>query len=69
MKMRHYDGYETCIHSMKRKDAPWRVHSSCESPLKLFTGKHYELPYSTACVKCRFYRNEEQNNDFSQFKK
>jgi len=27
MKIRNMRGYETCVHSRKRKQAPWRVTS------------------------------------------
>ena len=50
MKIRNLHGYETCVHSRKRKQAPWRVSSGCENRARLFTGKHYELPNSTICM-------------------
>lgn len=48
-------GYATCVHSKKRKCAPWKVLGSCESPNRLFTGKSYELPSYTECIHCPFY--------------
>lgn len=60
MKRWNTKGYETCIHSMKRKNAPWRVRGGCESSLRLFTGKHYELPNRTVCMICPFYRGDEE---------
>lgn len=56
----HFNGYETCIYSMKRKNAPWKVRSGCENPLRKFIGKGYELPYSTACITCKFYQKKEE---------
>ena len=50
--------YRTCIHSMKRANAPWRVRSSCDNRACLFTGKHYELPNNTICITCPFYCQE-----------
>ena len=51
--------YRTCIHSMKRANTPWRVTSGCESRVRLFTGKHYELPNQTVCMACPFYCKNE----------
>ena len=59
MKIRNVYGYETCIHSMKRKQAPWRVSSGCDNKNRIFTGRHYELPAHTMCMTCRFYEKEE----------
>lgn len=53
-------GYETCVHSMKKSSAPWKIRDSCESPHRLFTGKRFELPNKTVCVHCRFYRSDER---------
>lgn len=60
MKIRNVGGYETCVHSQKRKQAPWRVSSDCENRARLFTGKHYELPNRTVCMTCPFYRRDEE---------
>ncbi len=51
--------YRTCIYSMKRENAPWRVTSGCGSQVRLFTGKHYELPNQTVCMTCPFYCKSE----------
>ena len=48
-------GYETCIHSKKRTQAPWRVSSKCGNRACLFTGQYYELPNHTICTTCPFY--------------
>ena len=55
MRIKNLYGYETCVHSRKRKQAPWRVDSGCENRARLFTGKHYELPNSSICMACLFY--------------
>ncbi len=60
MKIRNVHGYKTCVHSRKRKQAPWRVSSGCENRARLFTGKHYELPNSTVCMTCPFYCGSEE---------
>ena len=60
MKIRNVRGYETCVHSRKRKKAPWRVSSGCENRARLFTGKHYELPNRTVCMTCPFYSEGAQ---------
>ena len=60
MKIRNMRGYETCVHSRKRKQAPWRVTSGCENRACLFTGRHYELPNSTICMTCPFYCGDEE---------
>lgn len=54
----HPYGYETCVHSRKRKHAPWKVYSSCANSGRLMTGKGYELPYKTLCLNCPFYRQD-----------
>ena len=55
MKTRNVRGYETCAHSRKREQAPWRVTSGCENRACLFTGRYYELPNSTICMTCPSY--------------
>ncbi len=63
MRKYHYGGYQTCAHSLKRKNAPWRVTSGCENRTCLKIGRHYELPNSTGCVTCPFYRRDEKIPD------
>lgn len=55
MKPDYSHTYQTCAHSMKRKNAPWQVDGGCGSPVRVFTGTRYELPYHTACFTCSFY--------------
>ena len=55
MRPNYAHTYETCAHSLKRKNAPWRVTSGCDNRAVLFTGRHYELPNSSICVACPFY--------------
>ncbi|WP_160572048.1 hypothetical protein [uncultured Oscillibacter sp.] len=62
MKIRNPQGYQTCLHSRKRKQAPWRVSSGCENRARLFTGKHYELPNSTVCMTCPFYCKDKSSS-------
>ena len=62
MKIRNLHGYETCVHSRKRKQVPWRVDSGCGNRGCLFTGRHYELPNSTVCMTCPFYSEEKKDN-------
>ena len=52
--------YETCIYSLKRKNAPWRVKEGCDNRFCLFTGKHYELPNHTICMSCPNYVRDKQ---------
>ena len=59
MKIRNPQGYETCAYSLKRENAPWRVTSGCDNRVRLFTGRHYELPNHTVCITCPFYRRDE----------
>ena len=59
----HYDGYQTCVHSLKRKNAPWRVTSGCENRACLSIGRRYELPNDTLCVTCRFYCRDKSITD------
>ena len=63
MKIRNVRGYETCVHSRKRKQAPGRVTSDCENRVCLFTGRHYELPNHTVCMTCRFYCKDNSISD------
>lgn len=63
MRKQHYDGYQTCVHSSKRRNAPWRVTSGCGNRARLFTGRHYELPNYTLCLTCPFYRRDESAAD------
>ena len=58
----HFNGYQTCAYSTKRKNAPWRVTSGCENRARLFTGKHYELPNSTVCMTCPFYCKDKSSS-------
>lgn len=55
MKIRNPHGYQTCVHSSKRENAPWRVTSGCENRARLSIGRHYELPTYTLCMTCPFY--------------
>lgn len=64
----HILGYETCINSKKRKNAPWRVHDSCPNRARLFAEGHYALPNKSVCMTCPYYcqdrnvpSNEGQN--------
>ena len=59
MRIRNLFGYQTCAYSMKRKQAPWRVSSGCDNRVRLFTGRHYELPNESVCMTCRCYRRDE----------
>ena len=59
MKIRNIYGYETCIHSMKRKQAPRRVTSGCDNKNRIFTGLRYEIPAPSMCMTCRFYEKEK----------
>ena len=68
MKKWNILGYQTCIHSMKRKQASWKVQDSCPNRARLFTGKHYALPNTSICMTCPYYcrdksipDDEEQN--------
>lgn len=60
MKPDYSHTYSTCIHSMKRTQAPWRVDGGCGSRVCVFTGRHYELPNRTVCFTCPFYCREEK---------
>lgn len=55
MKLDYSHTYGTCVHSMKRTQAPWRVDGGCGNRVCLFTGGHYELPNRTVCVTCPSY--------------
>ena len=63
MKIRNVHGYETCVHSKKRKQAPWRVSSGCGNRACVFTGRHYELPSYTVCMTCVFYCKDSGISD------
>lgn len=63
MKHRNPHGYGTCVHSSKRRNAPWCVTSGCGNRARLFTGRHYELPNYTLCLTCPFYRRDESAAD------
>lgn len=56
MRPNYSHTYESCAHSLKRKDAPWRVVSGCGNRLRLSIGKLHELPTRTICLTCPFYR-------------
>ena len=60
MRKRHFDGYQTCIHSSKRENAPWRVTGGCENRARLSIGRRYELPNYSVCVTCPFYCRDER---------
>ena len=62
MKIRNLHGYETCVHSRKRKQAPWRVDSGCDNRACLFTGRHYELPNHTVCITCPSYCEDKSSS-------
>ena len=63
MKIWNLRGYETCIYSLKRKNAPWRVTGGCDNQARLFTGRHYALPNRTVCMTCPFYVRDESISD------
>lgn len=63
MKNRNPHGYGTCVHSSKRRNAPWRVTSGCGNRARLFTGRHYELPNYTLCLTCPFYHRDKSVAD------
>lgn len=56
MRPFHAQGYGTCVHSRKRKNASWKVYDSCPNPNRLPSFKGYELPYRTLCLTCPFYK-------------
>lgn len=60
MKPDYSHTYQTCIHSLKRENAPWRVRGSCDNRVCLFTGRHYELPNRTVCLTCPYYCKDER---------
>ena len=62
MKIRNVYGYETCVYSRKRRQAPWQVSSGCDNRARLFTGRHYELPNRSVCMTCPFYRRDKEEN-------
>ncbi len=55
MRPNYAHTYDTCAHSLKRKNAPWRVTSGCENRSCLSIGRHHELPNRTVCISCPFY--------------
>ena len=57
MKIRNPQGYQTCLHSRKR-----RVTSGCDNRARLFTGRHYELPNHTVCIPCPFYCKDKSSS-------
>ena len=59
MKPDYSRTYRTCVYSLKRENAPWRVTGGCGSRVRLFTGRHYELPNQTVCLTCPFYSSHE----------
>lgn len=59
MKPNYAHTYETCAHSLKRKDAPWRVTSGCGNQLCLSIGSRHELPCRTMCLTCPFYEEQK----------
>ena len=59
----HFNGYQTCAYSTKRKNAPWRVTSGCENRARLSIGRHYELPNYPLCATCPFYSRDESISD------
>lgn len=63
MRKPHYDGYRTCVHRLKGKNAPWRVTSGCDNRACLRIGQRYELPNSTVCVTCPLYCRDEKIPD------
>ncbi len=60
MRPFHPNGYETCVHSRKRKNASWKVYSSCPNPMRLSFGKGVELPYRAVCLRCPFYMQDNK---------
>lgn len=60
MRPFHPNGYETCVHSRKRKTASWKVYSSGLNPMRLSFGKGFELPYRTICLRCPFYMQDNK---------
>lgn len=55
MKRHNPGGYETCIHSWKRRNGSWKVKESCLNVLRIFVGHGYVLPYKSACSACKYY--------------
>ncbi len=58
MKPNYTHTYQSCVYSLKRENAPWRVSGGCGSPARLFNGKHYQLPNKTVCLTCPAYVSE-----------
>ena len=61
MKPNYSHTYQSCVYSMKRENAPWRVSGGCGSPARLFNGKHYQLPNKTVCLTCQSYVPESEH--------
>ena len=59
MRPNYSHTYQTCAYSTKRKNAPWRVTSGCENRVRLFTGRHYELPNCSVCHTCPYYCKDQ----------
>ena len=38
MKPNYSHTYQSCVYSLKRENAPWRVSGGCGSPARLFKG-------------------------------
>lgn len=60
MRPFHTNGYETCTHSRKGKNAPWKVYGSCPNPGRQPSFKGYELPYKSICLTCPYYRQDSK---------
>ena len=52
MKPNYSHTYQSCVYSLKRENAPWRVSGGCGNRARLFNGKHYQLPNKTVCLTC-----------------
>lgn len=63
MKCNFDHSYMTCLHSKKRKNAPWKVTSGCGSQYRMYMGKYYDLPHNTVCFTCPFYAEDPQKSD------
>lgn len=61
-KILRHNGYGSCVHSRKRKIAPWRVLPSCSNPL---VQPVCQLPYPLVCSTCTQYQEEEGKNESS----
>ena len=58
MKPNYSHTYPSCVYSMQRENAPWRVSGGCGNRARLFTGRQYELPNKTVCLTCPAYVSE-----------